>query len=76
MHGTNLQLVTRRCCVCGTWFALRVDPDDLDRHPHDGVFVQFAFPYLTAAERELLFLSRVCGDCWPLICPSDPLAYS
>jgi hypothetical protein len=54
MYGTNLQLFTRRCCVCGTWFALRVDPDDLAAH-NDGLLVQFAFPYLKA-EREPLLL--------------------
>jgi hypothetical protein len=32
-----------QCCVCKTWFALRVDPDDLDRHLSHGVFAQDAF---------------------------------
>jgi ATP-dependent DNA ligase len=32
-------------------------------------------PYLTAAERELC-ISGVCGPCWSLLCPSDPLAYN
>ena len=70
MHGSNLQLVTRRCRVCGTWTALRVDLDDLTA----GLLVQLAFPYLTAAERELLLLSQVCGDCWKILCP-DPVLH-
>jgi hypothetical protein len=40
------------------WIALRVDQDDLDAH-HGGVYVQDAFPYLPAGEREL-FLTSVC----------------
>jgi len=50
-----------------------VDPSDLAAH-NDGLLVQLAFPYLTAAERELLLLSQVCGDCWQILCP-DPAVY-
>jgi hypothetical protein len=32
LFGENLKLKTIRCEVCGRWFALRVDQDDLDRH--------------------------------------------
>jgi hypothetical protein len=28
MHGSNLQLIILRCCVCRRWIALRVDPDE------------------------------------------------
>jgi len=79
MHGTNLsELIALRCCVCRKWFALRVDPDDLERY-RNGVLVQFAFtnedgtPYLCAALREL-FVSQVCPDCWVLLCP-DPITH-
>ena len=81
MFGTNLELITVRCVCCKKHVALRVDRDDLARHVRDGVFVQDAFvgrdgkPYLTPDEREL-FLSGVCGDCWPLLCPLSPLSYS
>lgn len=80
MGGEKLELIAMRCCVCRKWIALRVDPDDLERH-RSGVLVQHAFvtcdgePYLGAAEREL-FVSGVCGDCWPLLCESNPSAYS
>jgi hypothetical protein len=80
MFGEKLQLITKQCCVCKKWTALRVDPDDLERH-WKGLFVQHAFvdrmgrPYLTPGEREL-FLSECCGDCWHLLCPDDELAYN
>jgi hypothetical protein len=82
MFGDNRsRLLTIRCVTCGRWVAIRVDVDDLRRHVRDGIRVQHAFvdgaakPYLSAAEREM-FVSRVCGDCWIALCPSDKLAYS
>jgi hypothetical protein len=81
MNGENLELITKQCIVCGRWFALRADRDDVDRHVRDGVCVQHAFtnrggkPYLDAAEREL-FISKLCADCWKLLCPSSRLAYN
>ena len=80
MFGEKLQLITKQCCVCKKWTALRVDPDDLERH-RKGLFVQHAFvdpmgrPYLTPVEQEL-FLSECCNDCWNLLCPSDEPAYN
>ena len=37
---------------------------------HNGVFAQDAFPYLTAAQRELM-ISRTCNQCWKEFFPSD-----
>jgi hypothetical protein len=80
VFGEKLKLITMQCCVCQRWIALRVDPEDVERHKH-GVLVQHAFAardgkaYLTAAEREL-FLSQCCNDCWHLLTESDPLAYN
>lgn len=75
MHGTNrTQLLTPRCALCGKVVAVRVDPEDIERW-RGGTFVQDAFPYLTADERELL-ISGTCGDCWSLLCPASPLDYS
>ena len=79
MFGENLQLITLRCGVCKRWVALRVDPEDLERHIDGGLFVQHAFvrrdgtAYLSSSEREL-FLSRCCGGCWDLLCV-DPTAH-
>lgn len=30
---------------------------------HNGAYVQDAFPYLSAGDRELLFISGICDDC-------------
>ncbi|MGD1082738.1 MAG: hypothetical protein ABR881_30865 [Candidatus Sulfotelmatobacter sp.] len=81
MHGQKkTKLILIQCARCRKWQAVRMDPEDLERHAN-GMFVQFAFtdrngePYLDASERELL-TSSLCGPCWALFCPSDPLAYS
>ena len=75
MQGANLsKLILVRCRVCGTWVAIRLDPEDLNLHIA-GVFVQHAFPYLAPASRELL-ISSVCPDCWAVFCPSNKLAYN
>jgi len=64
MYGENLELITRQCCVCGRWFALRLDKDDLARILCDGVYVENAFtnragkPYLDADQRELYIPHR------------------
>jgi len=79
MYGQKLDLITMQCKVCGRWFALRVDPADVERHAN-GMFVQHAFadcagrPYLDAELREL-FISAVGPCCWPLLCSSNPLDY-
>ena len=63
MFGEKRKLMAVRCCVCRKWIALRVDPDDLERHRNKGVFVQRAFvdrkgrPYRTPHQREL-FLTK------------------
>jgi len=78
MYGTNRnQMLTPRCVVCGKVVALRVDPEDVERW-HNGTLVQDAFPYLDAAERELL-ISGTCGECWSALCPDPsvhPTAYN
>jgi hypothetical protein len=70
------QFLTPRCVVCGKVVALRVDPEDVERW-RSGVFVQDAFAYLSAAEREML-ISATCGDCYGRMCPNpntNPTAY-
>ncbi len=80
MFGTHKQLITKTCVTCQKVVAMRVDPQDIQRH-REGVLVQDAFadragvPYLNAGEREM-FISGVCDDCFRLLCPSDRLAYS
>ena len=72
MYGTNLELIVLRCCVCRRWVALRVDPDDLERHAN-GMYIQDACPYLPPELREL-FISQTCGACWDLL-SADPISH-
>jgi hypothetical protein len=80
MFGENLKPIARECATCHKQVTMRLDPDDARRHA-DGMFVQDAFadragkPYLTPAEAEM-WISGVCGPCWDLLCPADPVAYS
>jgi hypothetical protein len=37
---------------------------------HNGVYAQDAFPYLSAAQRELM-ISNTCDDCWQKFFPDD-----
>ena len=37
---------------------------------HNGKFIQDAFPYLTAGQRELM-ISNTCDDCWNRFFPDD-----
>lgn len=79
MYGENRKPVALQCCTCQRWVAMYVDPEDIRRRD-DGMLVQDAFadrdgkPYLSPRDREL-WISGVCGNCWPLLCPEDPMAY-
>ena len=57
MHGTNLKLFIVQCCaIAGSRCAsIRM----ISTPTTAGVYVQDAFPYLPAGEREL-FLTSVC----------------
>jgi hypothetical protein len=74
MFGQNLQLIAKQCQLCKKWVAIRVDPEDVQRHM-EGVFVQDAFPYLSPADRELGWLSGLCDCCWHLLCSENSLDY-
>ena len=51
------------CPFCGKVQEVLVYDDDYFNWWSRGLSVQEAFPYLTAAERELL-ISGICEDCW------------
>ena len=51
-----------RCLHCNEDNTFAVNADDLARWG-SGTLVQEAFPYLDAAERELL-VSETCDSCW------------
>jgi len=80
MFGEHRELVTKTCVTCHKPVAMRVDPEDVQRHL-DGMYAQHAFAdragrtYLTPAEAEM-WISGLCGPCWDLLCPADPEAYS
>lgn len=61
---SRMQGIRVQCGVCKDWHLLWVRPYDWTKfgHPH-GPHIQDCFPYLSAAERELM-MSRNCGDCW------------
>ncbi len=53
--------LTKTCHLCKTEHEMQVSDQSLERF-QKGEHVQFAFPYLTADERELL-ISGICGKC-------------
>lgn len=54
---------------CGKRYTFDIDPEDYYAFQH-GTFVQYAFPYLTSDQRELL-VSQTCGDCFNRMFPPD-----
>lgn len=60
--------ITCNCRVCGKAISVRVRQEDLDKwnNPDDTTPIQFVFPYLSPAKREIL-LTRICGQCWDRI---------
>jgi hypothetical protein len=57
------------CQICSNRCLMWIDPEDFHAF-QNGTFAQVAFPYLTAAERELL-ISRTCGPCFDEMFPED-----
>jgi hypothetical protein len=62
--------LTRRCFVCGQDVSVFVAPQDAEEFLSGGGFAQDIFPYLSAADRELL-ISGTCGPCFDKIFPPD-----
>ena len=50
------------CPICGKDWEVEVKSSDYMRYM-SGAYVQDAFPYLSANERELL-ISGICGECY------------
>lgn len=50
------------CMQCKKDFKLEVKEEDYTKWK-SGTYIQHAFPYLSAGERELL-ISGICGDCF------------
>jgi len=51
------------CIYCGKTREITVQGEDLFKY-HQGESVQSAFPYLSAGDREQLFMSNICDACW------------
>jgi hypothetical protein len=70
MKTSHLDFEVRvRCNLCRTVAVVKVHKDDyIDWH--EGRHAQDAFPYLSAADRELL-ISSTCGTCWDEIMGDD-----
>lgn len=55
-------IIVITCQICKEMLDIKVEEKDLNSY-HNGEKVQIAFPYLTAAEREM-FITQYCGKCW------------
>jgi hypothetical protein len=66
--GNRTDLVAPTCRVCKTEYTLFVNFQDVVEW-EQGVCIQTAMPYLSAAERELL-ISGTCGSCFDEMLPS------
>ena len=71
MKATNKQLKDYKitCRMCATTHTLLVTDVDVTNW-RNGAFVQDAFPYLSADERELI-LSQSCGPCYDKMFPEE-----
>lgn len=52
-----------KCIQCGTEFSKEFDDAKIERLKN-GELVQDVFPELTPDERELYFITHICGNCW------------
>jgi len=62
-NGTAVEMLTKPCLFCGMQQFIRLTEDDFKKWAYEGVYVQDAFPYLSASERELL-ISGIHSQCW------------
>lgn len=66
----DTRIHTTHCVVCDQPQSIALRTADLDRFLN-GALVQDAFPYLTADEREMHFLSGICGKCFDSMFPDE-----
>lgn len=57
-------IVTVKCSHCGREFSKKLEDEKVIRVLLHGEPVQDVFPELSANDRELFFVSQICGDCW------------
>ena len=63
-------IVSQDCRACGHEFVISVDNDAYNKYLR-GAMVQDCFPHLSADDRELFFISGLCGKCWDILIPED-----
>lgn len=51
------------CRICGKVYIVTVEKEDYEKYKSGEGYIQDIFPYLSAADRELL-ISRTCDECW------------
>ena len=54
--------INTTCPICGKSTTVEVEYDDYCKY-ESGELIQKCFPYLSAAEREML-ISGICDNCW------------
>jgi hypothetical protein len=60
---SEFDVMTRTCKICGKQQEIKIRHGDWERYMDgDGSFKKI-FPYLTKADREIIF-SGICGNCW------------
>jgi len=64
-------IVTVKCSHCGREFSKKFEDEKVLRVLLHGELVQDVFPELSADDRELFFISQICGDCWDEIFDED-----
>jgi hypothetical protein len=51
------------CRLCGKVYTITVEKEDYETYKSGMGYIQDIFPYLSAADRELL-ISQTCDECW------------
>lgn len=51
------------CRICGKVYIVTVEKEDYEKYKSGEGYIQDIFPYLSAADRELL-ISQTCDECW------------
>ena len=69
MVANNKVKIEITCIQCDRDYVIFVYPEDIVKR-EEGAYIQDAFPYLSAGERELM-ISKICGSCFDEMFPSD-----
>lgn len=67
-----------KCRRCGKQFSITVDRKKFVNYMNSGQkeLIQNVFPELTSNDRELFFISHICGECWnDIFDESEPNGY-